>query len=67
MRGVTFNTKKDGSPGVGFIAQEIQPYIPEAVYEDYAGYLHVAYGNITALLVSAINELTDRVAELEKK
>ena len=67
MRGVTFNTKKDGAPGVGFIAQEIQPYIPQAVYEDYAGYLHVAYGNITALLVNAVNELTERVAELEKK
>lgn len=67
MRGVTFNTKKDGAPGVGFIAQEIQPLIPEAVYEDYAGYLHVAYGNITALLVNAINELTERVEKLENK
>lgn len=67
MRGVTFNTKKDGAPGVGFIAQEIQPLIPEAVYEDYAGYLHVAYGNITALLVNAINELTERVENLENK
>jgi hypothetical protein len=67
MRGVTFNTKKDGTPGVGFIAQEIKPLIPEAVYEDYAGYLHVAYGNITALLVNAINELTERVEKLENK
>lgn len=67
MRGVTFTTKKDGAPGVGFIAQEIKPLIPEAVYEDYAGYLHVAYGNITALLVNAINELTERVEKLENK
>lgn len=67
MRGVTFTTKKDGGKGVGFIAQEIQPLIPEAVYEDYAGYLHVAYGNITALLVNAINELTERVEQLENK
>ena len=67
MRGVTFTTKKDGAPGVGFIAQQIQPLIPEAVYEDYAGYLHVAYGNITALLVNAINELTERVEKLENK
>lgn len=67
MRGVTFTTKRDGSPGVGFIAQEIQPLIPEAVYEDYAGYLHVAYGNITALLVNAINELTDRIEQLESR
>jgi len=67
MRGVTFNTRRDGAPGVGFIAQEIQPYIPEAVYEDYAGYLHVAYGNITGLLVNAINELTERVEALENK
>lgn len=67
MRGVTFTTKKDKAPGVGFIAQQIQPLIPEAVYEDYAGYLHVAYGNITALLVNAINELTERVEKLENK
>lgn len=67
MRGVTFTTKKDGMPGVGFIAQQIQPLIPEAVYEDYAGYLHVAYGNITAILVNAINELTERVEKLENK
>lgn len=66
MVGVTFTTKKDGSPGVGFVAQQIQPLIPEAVFEDYAGYLHVAYGNITAILVNAIHELTDRVEKLEK-
>lgn len=66
MQGVTFTTKKDGSKGVGFVAQQIQPHIPEAVYEDYAGYLHVAYGNVTALLVNAIHELTARIEKLEK-
>lgn len=67
MRGVTFKTNKDDAPGAGVVAQEIQPLLPEVVYEDHAGYLHVAYGNICGVLINAIKELADRVDELEKK
>jgi hypothetical protein len=67
MRGVTFKFNSDGSAGAGVVAQEIEEVLPEVVYPDAAGYLHVAYGNICAVLINAIKELADRVEELEKK
>ena len=67
MRGITFNTKKDGARGAGFVAQELQEVFPDVVYEDYAGYLHVAYGNITSVLVNAVKELAAKVEKLENK
>ena len=67
MRGITFNTKKDGTKGAGFVAQELQEVFPDVVYEDYAGYLHVAYGNITSVLVNAVKELAEKVEKLENK
>jgi hypothetical protein len=67
MRGITFNTKKDGTRGAGFVAQELQEVFPDVVYEDYAGYLHIAYGNITSVLVNAVKELAEKVEKLENK
>ena len=65
MRGITFNTKKDGMRSAGFVAQELQEVFPDVVYEDYAGYLHIAYGNITSVLVNAVKELAEKVEKLE--
>ena len=64
LNGVTFTMNDRRSTGV--IAQEIQKILPEVVHEDpNTGYLSVAYGNITGLLIEAIKELTKRVEELE--
>jgi len=48
------------------IAQDVQKVLPEAVTE-IDGVLNLAYSDVIPLLVSAINELTARVKELETK
>ena len=65
LRGVSFT--KDGQRGVGFIAQELLEILPEVVRENQNGFLSVAYGNVTALLVEAIKELSEKVLQLEEK
>ena len=41
--------------------------LPSVVHHDDKGMLHIAYGNIVGLLVNAIQELTDEVANLEER
>ena len=41
--------------------------LPEVVTEDDQGMLGVSYGNITAVLIEAIKELSKKVEELENK
>jgi hypothetical protein len=61
---VTPNAEKRRMAGV--LAQEMQAVLPEVVYEDPGtGTLAVAYGNIVALLIQGIKELSDRVERLE--
>lgn len=67
MRGVRFEDQ-DGNKYVGLIAQELQQVVPEAVVEHMdTGYLTIAYQNLVGVLVNAINTLSDRVEQLEKK
>lgn len=65
LRGAWF--LKNGTPDIGFIAQEVNKVVPCLVYADENGYLSVAYANITALLVEAVKELSARVEQLESK
>lgn len=65
LRGTSF--LKNGKSDIGFIAQEVVEVVPDLVYSDENGYLSVAYGNITALLVEAVKELSARVEQLESK
>ena len=65
LRGVYYNRKDTGAPGVGVIAQEMQRVFPEVVHENEDGMLSVAYGNLVGVLIEAIKELADRVEELE--
>jgi len=64
LRGVTYT--KDGVRGLGVIAQEVEKIIPEVVI-DGEEFKSVAYGNIVGLLIEAIKELTDEVAELKRQ
>ena len=68
MRGVTFDWKdgrKDGQE-VGFIAQEIEDILPQVV--DTTGeYRTMQYAPITAVLVEATKELSDKNDQLEKE
>jgi hypothetical protein len=76
INGYTFNrvdsTEQKRSAGV--IAQEVQKVLPEVVHEDKDGYLSVAYGNLTALLIEALKEeraareaLEERLKRLENR
>jgi hypothetical protein len=64
MRGVYF--ERDGKQNVGVIAQEVEKILPEVVH-DIGEYKSVAYGNITAVLIEAVKELSARLDEVEKK
>ena len=71
LNGYTFKRNDDPEEHtdkryVGVIAQEVQAVIPEAVQVDSEKGLSVAYGNLNALLIEAIKELSDRVKQLEK-
>lgn len=63
LRGVTYTDKATGTRRTGVIAQEVQKVLPEAVLQN-GEYLAVAYGNLTGLLISAVNELADRLEEI---
>jgi Chaperone of endosialidase len=66
MRGVSFVMANNGVPGVGVIAQEMQNVLPEVVFHDNNGMLHVAYQNIIGVLINAIKELNAKVEKLDK-
>ncbi len=49
------------------IAQDVQAVLPEAVYTDEDGFLGLKYSKTIPLLVAGINELADRVNQLEER
>ncbi|MGL5892098.1 MAG: tail fiber domain-containing protein, partial [Bacteroidia bacterium] len=81
MRGTSYifnapsNTEgQKGTLQMGFIAQELEQVVPEAVVKCDNGVYAVNYNSLTPLLVEGIKQqqttiqtLTDRVAELEKQ
>ena len=70
MNGYTYlrSDRQDNVRQVGLLAQEVQQVLPEAVSTDTdTGLLSLQYGNVSALIVEAIKELTLRVDMLEKE
>ena len=71
IRGVTFtrtDREDNGQRHAGVIAQEVQKVLPEVVTtREDDGTLAVAYGNLNALLIEAIKELTAKVEKLEQQ
>ena len=68
IRGVRFDWRKDGSPDIGVIAQEVFEVIPEAIVSSMNGsMLTVAYNKIIPLLIETIKDLQNRVEVLEVK
>ena len=68
MRGVYYNKidDPDKTKEIGFIAQEVDEVLPEAVtYAEDVDQYGVKYGNVTALLVEAVKELSDQVKDLK--
>jgi hypothetical protein len=63
LRGVRYTM--DGAPGIGVIAQEVEPVLPEIVSEA-DGLKRVAYGNLAGLLIEAIKVLADEIDQLKR-
>ena len=66
MRGVFYDRIDTGVAQVGVIAQEMQEVLPQVVTSSDET-LGVAYGNLTAVLIEAVKELSERVAKLEAR
>lgn len=66
---VTYYWKNDITPKkrFGFIAQEVQPYIPELVGQDTNGYYNLNTFDLIPILVNAIKELKSEVDALKLK
>jgi hypothetical protein len=67
IRGVTYRMRDARERRAGVIAQEVQKILPEVVFEHDDGFLHVAYGNMVSILISAVKELAARVEKLESR
>jgi hypothetical protein len=67
LKGVSFERNSDDKKSIGVIAQDVLNVLPEVINEDKDGYLSVAYGNIVALLIEGIKELSNKVDNLEKQ
>ena len=67
LRGVTFTRRDTGSCGIGLVAQELAPIVPEAVMTHDDGLMSVAYGNLVGVLIEAVKELAEKVDRLEAR
>ena len=67
LRGVTYT--RDNRENIGVIAQEVEKILPEIVLtaDDEMGTKSVDYSRITAVLIEAVKDLSERVKELENK
>lgn len=61
LRGVSFNKIGFSHTELGFIAQEVEPVVPELVVGDEDGIKKVSYSRTVALLVEANKELNNKL------
>lgn len=64
LQGVSFNWKKDGSPSIGLIAQEVEKIYPEII-KDNDGIKTLSYSNLIGVLIEAVKELKQEIEELK--
>jgi hypothetical protein len=68
LNGVSFTRKDSGTQHIGFLAQEVEAIFPELVMTDnVSGYKSVAYGNVTAVLLECIKELSEELNNLKAR
>ena len=68
LTGVSFNWNISKEKAIGFIAQDVEPILPELVVTDsITKTKSVNYQNMVAVLVEGIKELSDRVRYLENE
>jgi hypothetical protein len=65
LQGHRFQWRADGSPDVGFVAQEVRTVLPEAVGRAPDGGLTVKYDIMAAPLVEAVKALSKKIDQLE--
>lgn len=70
LDGVTFNWKRNGKPGAGVIAQQLQKVLPEAVgttkdLNTEEEHLIVDYNAVIAILIESVKELKAEIEELK--
>jgi len=66
LRGVSYDWKADGSPDIGFIAQEVKNVVPALVHgSDEKGYA-MDYPSMNALLVEAVKQQQGQIENLRK-
>ncbi|MDO8471656.1 MAG: tail fiber domain-containing protein [bacterium] len=69
LRGVYYNwldTDRLGSQReIGFVAQEVQPYLPELIGSNHDGTLSLDYPKLTAVLTEAVKQLNTEVKALQ--
>jgi trimeric autotransporter adhesin len=58
---------KNSDVQIGFIAQEVEKFIPEIVFTDGEGYKSVDYSKMTAVLLEAIKEQQKQIEELKSE
>jgi hypothetical protein len=64
---VEFDWIRDGKHDIGLIAEEVNEVIPDLVQKEGKEIQGIHYSRLTAILISAVKELTARVEELENK
>jgi len=69
INGYTYNWKDKSNPDeqIGLLAQELKKVYPQLVKENANGELSVNYSGMVPVLLEAIKELQQRVAQLEEK
>ena len=67
LSAVNFTWKEGGARDFGFMAQDLQKVIPQAVHGTDEGMFGVDYGRLTAVLVSAIQEQSAQIKDLQAK
>ena len=66
LRPVTFRWKGEGTRSAGFVAQEVQPYIPDAVNE-VGGYLRLQYDQLFTYGMAALSGLLGKTESIERR
>jgi hypothetical protein len=67
LNGVTFTRIDTGQRGLGVIAQQVQRVLPELIVVDENGYLSVAYGNLTGLLIEGVKAHEQDISQLKSQ
>ena len=73
LRGVTYDFNTDKWPDmnfstanqIGFIAQDVEPIVPQVVNTDANGYKSIAYDKLTAIIVNAVQQQQSEIVTLQ--